>query len=158
LGLAFPLPPKAELEFRAAAPLYLQIAETIGHDRFWLFTTGIPATMTGPKIPTLFGVRSVDDYEPLNTRRQGEYFAYLWEGASHLARRSATFDGYLNTLESPAGRAGPAARRRLLDLAAVRLVLFPPKTLRRPDVRRFIEEAGLRPRLPILGMPVWENP
>jgi len=157
-GLAFPYGADVARRVAGSAPLYEEIGKLVGPDRFWLFTTEMPAVEIGPKIPTLYRVRSFDDYEPLVTRRQSEYFTYLWEGSATSARATYTFDGYLNTLTAPHGRPAPATRRRLLDLAAVKLVLFPTPTLKRTDIEPFVERIPLVSRGRLFDVPALTNP
>ncbi|MGH7894835.1 MAG: hypothetical protein ACREQL_09210, partial [Candidatus Binatia bacterium] len=123
----------------------------------WIFTS-VPPVDVGPKLPTLYEVRSFDDYEPLVTRRQGEYMTYFWEGATEPSRPPWVFAGYLNTLDAPRGQPAPGSRHRLVDLAAVRFVLFLPHLVARPDVARFIAAAGLVSYGPVGRLVAFENP
>jgi hypothetical protein len=156
-GLRFPFGPAAAALIQRRRPLYDELRPRLGSDRVWIFL-GVPPVDFGPKLPTLFHVRAVDDYEPLVTRRQGEFMLYFWEGATEPSRPPYSFMGYLNSLTVPPGRSGPGTRWRLFDLAAVRYVLIPPHELARPEVAAFVDEAGLVRREVILGLVVFENP
>ena len=155
--LRFPFGRDAATMIHDRRALYDELRARLGHDRVWLFT-GLPPVDLSPKLPTLFGVRSFDDYEPLVTRRHGEYMTYLWDGATEPSRPPYMFAGYLNTLDPPRGRPDPAERRRLVDLAAVRLIVLPPHVASRPDVVRFVAKAALVPRDPIGDLVAFENP
>lgn len=138
---------------------YRALAARIGHDRAW-FSTGLsglnPAWAT--KLATRYGVRSIEDYEPLPPRRQGEYFAYLSEGRVEWLRAPWLFNGQISNLSPPPGTPPAATRRRLLDLAAVRFLVVPGPLWSRPDMAAFVRDGGLKQRPRIGWLWVFENP
>jgi hypothetical protein len=110
------------------------------------------------KLATRYGLRAINDYEPLSTRRHAEYFTYLSEGSPRMARPPWLFSGSVGTLESPPGVAAAATRRRLLDLAALRFFLLPAgRAASAADA--FVRDSGFRPAPPIIpGLELYENP
>jgi hypothetical protein len=136
---------------------YRRLAAAAGPDRVWTFGDRSPAPLP-PKLPTVAGVRALGDYEPGALRRQAEYLTYFAQGARELDS-PVPFEGRLFSLTPPPGRAPPASRRRLLDLAAVRFVLMPADVLARPDGAAFVRDAGLAPSAPLVpGIRVAANP
>ncbi len=114
-----------------------------------------------------YGLRRLDDFEPLNLRRQSEYFRYLQDGDSVPAQSDPFFSGsILPQRHLPRDRlvewyAEMATRRRLLDLAAARWFVLPGALPRsqRDAARAFVEAAGLVRREfadPHVGL--YENP
>lgn len=143
-------------EHRAA---YAALAAELDGARAWPFSIELYETALPPKLPTIAGLHSLEDYEPLTVRRQAEYLVYFLEGSTRYSYPLAPFAGRIMTLKAPAGREPPATRRRLLDLAAVRVVLMSPPTRRRPDAAAFIADAGLRERPPLApGIEAFDNP
>jgi hypothetical protein len=124
---------------------YTRLAASIGDARAWPYAPDLLMLALPPKLATLTRLRSFDDYEPLQLRRQLEYQMFLGEGALAAARRR---EYRINTLAGPPGGASVATRRRLLDLAAVRFVILTTSTRRRPDVEAFVRDAGLESRPP----------
>ena len=120
---------------------YARIAATVGDERVWPFSPGLGQYSLYPKLPTLTHLRSIDDYEPLSLRRQHDYFVFLAEGARREPRGSE--NQLIRSLNPAPGRAAPATRRRLLDLAGVRFLIVLPPTKRRADVAAFVRDAGL---------------
>ena len=116
----------------------------------------------------VYGLRSFDDYEPVNPLRQSQYYTYFVDGAPTVSHWPWLFPGNLINLK-PYGQAPPLqARRRLLDLAAVRFVVMHRAALLQPEVRDFVQAAGLQrwwmplPREPATPtgeeLVVFENP
>jgi hypothetical protein len=113
------------------------------------------------KLAMRYGVRTIDDYEPLAPRRQSEYFTYFGEGATELHRPPWLFAGAVPSFEPPPGVPPLATRRRLLDLTATRFVVVPaglPKA--RPEIGAFLRDAGFVPGAPLAreDPAVFENP
>jgi hypothetical protein len=159
-------PPRLALPFDAAtaagyarhAAAYRALAAAAGPQRAWVYTRGLRPPELSPRLATLHRLRAIDDYEPLNLRRQAEYFTYLLEGRP-APRRHRVFQGWVDPLEAPPDGPPPAARRRLLDVAAMRFVLTTAEAAATPGVRRFLTDAGLRPRdSPDPALRVFENP
>jgi hypothetical protein len=95
----------------------------------------------------------------VNLRRQAEYFTYFMDAALQSPRTGGLFHGLVVPFPPARGRPPPAARRRLLDLAAVRFVVMPRSVTESPPVQEFVRDAGLEPR-PALdpGLALFENP
>jgi hypothetical protein len=137
---------------------YSALAKEAGPDRVWPLSPVITGVALPPKLPTLSGLRSVEDYEPLTLKRQGEYFEFFLEGRTQPAQPQDPFNGRIISLAATPGRYAPAARQRLLDLAAVRFVLLPSR-LQREDVRSFVRDAALRPPRQLTpDVSLFENP
>ncbi|MGH7896172.1 MAG: hypothetical protein ACREQL_15995, partial [Candidatus Binatia bacterium] len=139
---------------------YRAIAARAGSDRAWIHAgAGHVQPQLALKLAMRFGVRTIDDYEPLAPRRQAEYFTFFTEGAPQYHRPPWLFDGAHRSVGSPPGVPGAATRRRLLDLAAVRFVVLPAgMRTADPAVDAFVTAAGLEPR-PLLGtrLTLYEN-
>ena len=133
------------------------LGASAGADRVWFYGPSL-ARLT-PKLATLYRVRSVDDYEPMVLRRQSEYFVYLMDGAIEPIPRYGfhwLFDS-IRWLSPAPGRPPMAARRRLLDLAAMRFFAVDEAFLREP-VNAFTRDADLEPRpSPGPGLALFEN-
>jgi hypothetical protein len=110
-----PVPP---LPYRSGVTSYLpalhdeysRLAASAGHFRAWPFNPLYTHYGLPPKLPTLTGLRSIDDYEPMLMRRPWEYFAFLATGRVSSGGRPPS-----NVVQSLAGIPGappPAARRR----------------------------------------------
>lgn len=142
------------------ADTYRALAAAAGSQRVWFHWDGLRPPEMAPRLATLHGVRAIDDYEPLNLRRQAEYFTYVVEGRPTPRRANQLFHGWMWTLKPPRGGASPATRRRLLDLAAVRFAVMTPEAVAQPGVRAFLREAGFIPRPPPgdTGLHLFENP
>ena len=143
------------------APQYRAIAERAGADRVWfLSSVGNLMPEHALKLATRYGVRTIDDYEPLSPRRQAEYFTYFGEGALEFGRKPWLFAGEVPTLAPPPGVAPPATRRRLLDLAATRfLVVRAMLPSVQPEIGAFIRDGGFEPRpFDDAAFALFENP
>jgi hypothetical protein len=139
---------------------YRTVAAQAGPDRVWFYGDIAIQPSFAQKLATRYGLRAIDDYEPLNPLRQDEYFTFFTEGTPVIDRAPWLFAGSITTLESPPGVAPPATRRRLLDLASLRFVVVPPASVaRHPEVATFLRDAGLEPRpLAEPDLALYENP
>ncbi len=147
--------------YRRHEAAYGTLAERVGADRVW-FHGGLASLVpeTAQKLTTRYRVRSLDDYEPLAPRRQAEYLTFFTEGTPDFRRAPWLFAGSIGRLDPPAGVAPAAARRRLLDLAAVRFLVIPANlTAIRPDLDALVTQAGFVPRPFVDGeLALFENP
>lgn len=75
-----------------------------------------------PKLATVHRVRAANGYEPMNLRRQADYFSFFMSGTGQASPSFKPFDGTLFR-KTGLDLDGLGDRRRLLDLAAVRFVL-----------------------------------
>ncbi len=127
-------------------PMYRAVAERAGSGRVWFYGDMTILPEFAQKLATRFGLRAIDDYEPLNPGRHDEYFTYFTEGTPMAQRFPWLFAGSITTLKPPPGAAPPAARRRLLDLAGLRVVVMPQAYLAsHPEADAFVRDAGLVP-------------
>jgi hypothetical protein len=151
--------PEVQQAYATFAADYRALNARAGHDRAWI-SLGIlrmkPERAT--KLASRYGVRTIDDYEPLPPRRQAEYFTYLTEGSIELQRPPWLFNGQLSMLAAPRDVRPTATRRRLLDLAAVRWIAVPGPLPSWPDLEAFVRDAGFQRSTPSGWMPVFENP
>jgi hypothetical protein len=141
------------------APYWQDLATRAGSDRVWVYRGGLVATLAS-KLATLYGFRAIDDYEPLSTRRQAEYFNYLSEGSPRIVRPPYIFQGSISSLEPPPDIAPAATRRRLLDLAALRFLAMPAgRRTASPVDDAFVRDGGFEPGPPFIpGVELYENP
>jgi hypothetical protein len=155
--LRLPYAPDATSIYRTHAETYAEVARLAGGARAWVIdASGAPAI--AKKVATLSGLRSVDDYEPVNLRRQAEYFTYLTDGTATLTGPPWVFGGAIRAVAVP-GRLPLSSRRRLLDLAGVRYVVMPRGLFHRADVRAMTDTAGFRLRSAAdADLLVFENP
>jgi hypothetical protein len=135
---------------------YAGIEAAVGHDRFWLFSGDVPPYEFMRKQASRYRVRTIDDYEPLTTRRQSEYLTYLQLGRVDAPREKDIFLGSW-WIPHPSARAIPV-RRRLLDLAAVRIVAVPVAVPGAQALHAFLVDAGFTRREIRGGAVVYENP
>jgi hypothetical protein len=153
--------PRTVERYGALAPEYRAVAARAGTDRAW-FASGVANLQPehALKLAMRYGVRTIDDYEPLAPRRQAEYFTFFGEGAPVYRRPPWLFAGEVTTLAPPPGVAPPASRRRLLDLAALRFVVVPAGARAvRPDLDAFLRDGGFEPRpLDSTALALFENP
>jgi hypothetical protein len=118
------------------------LATTAGHDRVWRYGA-VLMPENALKLPTLYGLRSIADYEPLNLARQADLFTYLSEGSTTRARPPWLFAGDVTSLQSPPGVPPPHTRRRLLDLMAMRLMAIPTGArMGDPALTAFLDRGG----------------
>jgi hypothetical protein len=152
--LLLPFRPAVAAMYRGHEATYDWLARRLESQRAWILLPGF-APWEAPRLATRYRVRSVDDYEPVNLRRQAEYFGYFTQGSVGPVVPTWLFDGRIHRLD----RRRPATRRRLLDLAAVRYVAVPVDAAARPEVTAFLRDADLR-RLPSPAADVrlYENP
>jgi hypothetical protein len=133
---------------RGGGDLYRNLANVSGESRtaWLLFRVDVET-----KRAARYGLRRLEDFEPLNLRRQSEYFTYLQQGE---ARADPLFSGsILPHRHLPGERLVKwfeemGERSRLLDLAAVRFfaVTRDPRRAPREAARVFARSAGLEPR------------
>ncbi len=118
------------------------LVAAVGHDRVWRHGA-VLMPENGHKLPTLYGLRTIVDYEPLNLARQSDVMTYISEGAITRERLPWLFAGAITSLEAPPGISPPATRRRLLDLMATRFLVIPTGTrLGDPALNAFLDQAG----------------
>lgn len=123
-------------------PIFTRIAES--GERAWIRSFGI-GTQLPPKLATYFRMRSIGDYEPLNLRRQADYFTWLMEGRLEPKRRGRPYSGRLHHLTAPTYPGALAERGHLLDVASVHWVVAGRKGAERGELRDFIDAHGLVP-------------
>jgi hypothetical protein len=135
-----PYTPRDVLAYDAFHPVYKEIASSgqrvLLHNRGWF-----PALP--PKAGSVFRMKSVDDYEPLNSKRQGEYFMYLLSRTVNVWHK-LPFLGRLGALTSPLYLESLQERGRLLDLASVRFFLMPREALSSLRLRNYLRSSGMR--------------
>jgi len=86
--------PDAVAAWETYAPEYRSLADRAGPDRVWVY--GGLANLQpklASKLATRYGVRAIDDYEPLVTRRQAEYFTFFMDGTPAPQRWPFLFAG-----------------------------------------------------------------
>ena len=153
--------PRTVERYDRFAPQYRAVAAQAGADRVWFVSdAGKLQPEHALKLATRYGVRTIDDYEPLAPRRQAEYFTYFGEGDVALRRLPFLFAGEVPSFAPPDGVAPLATRRRLLDLTATRfVVVWKALPAARPEIGAFLRDAGLAPR-PFEGdeLLLYENP
>jgi len=155
--LLLPYSAETAMLYREHESALRALAERAGPDRVWFHVDRQHTPALAPRLPTRYGIRSIGDYEPLNLRRQADYFRYVVEGRLGPGR-ARTFYGWLYGLGSRWGGSA-AARRRLLDLAAVRFVVVSRTAAKRPVVAAFLRDAGFVPRpFPDPELVLFENP
>jgi hypothetical protein len=133
---------------REGGDLYRNLASLSGESRtaWLLFRVDVET-----KRAARYGLRRLEDFEPLNLRRQSEYFTYLQRGeagadplfsGSILPHRHLPGERLVEWFEEM------GERSRLLDLAAVRFFAArrDPRRAGREAVRAFVRRADLAPR------------
>jgi len=102
-----------------------------------------------PHLPSKLGsthrVRVFDDYEPMSSQRQADYFLYL-ANARIGGRARAPFSGRLPFPANPKQARSMATRKRLLDLAAVSHVVADNRQRGDVTLFAFAHAAGLERR------------
>ncbi len=129
--------------------LYERLAALQGDGRVWIAQDRL--TDLFPRLATLYGVRSLFDYEPLLLERQNAYFSAVFPGLPNRKRRPAP--AALDWISRPQDF---AARAQLLDVAAVRWVVV-PKGGRR-YLRDAFEARGMRAVDDVEDFTILENP
>jgi hypothetical protein len=129
--------------FHEELDLYREASDP--HGRVWI-VGGEMLPRFPPRIASVFHLRSIDDYEPANLRRQAEYFGYLAQGPQGLVPGPYPFSGMVRLFGSGTDPAALGERRRLLDLAGMRFVLAANRRIFTSDFVRFAQRAGLRTR------------
>jgi hypothetical protein len=150
--------------YRRDDDLYRHLASVTREERaVWLLFRVDPDTKRAAR----YGLRRLDDFEPLNLRRQAEYFEYFHHGGAAPAEADRFFSGsILPHRHLPGDRlvewyAEMGTRRRLLDLAAARWYVAPasPRPADREAVRAFVASAGLvREEFAEPGVGLYESP
>jgi hypothetical protein len=141
--------------YRAHEPLFQDLATRLGHDRIWLHVQSFLPDLN-PKLPSRYRLRAIGDYEPVNLRRQADFFTYVMAGTTESVW---PFDGYIRSLAVRRNEPPPATRRRLLDLAAMRFMVTPRRLLLSPELPAFVRGAGLEPHpSSTRAVAVFENP
>lgn len=145
----------AEASYRGYLPFLRALAERSGASRAtWLLTEPSQVLKRAPD----YGVRWVEGYEPLNLRRQADYFGFLRQGRLASEPRFFWAGAVLRELP-PARLPEVASRRRLLDLAATRFFLAPGIAADFEPLRDFAASAGLLRRdSPDPKIALLENP
>ena len=132
--------------------------EPRGRRRVWIVGTVFDPALAA-KQASRNRLRAIDDYAPINLRRQSEYFTFLTEAAPIRTRPPVTFSGLIVTLDSPQGVPPPATRHRVLDLVALRYVVTDQSLAERHDLQQFLAQAGFAAAGVGLGpLAVFENP
>jgi len=142
--------------FERDQAIYSVIAASPQRVFFWNpgFAPRLPS-----KLASVFGMRAVDDYEPMSLRRQAEYFGFLQSGSTRSKRHGSPFYGRLSFPRTPEQGVELASRQRLFDLAATRFMLAPAGLARSPELLAYANAAGLERRPgPNKALVVLENP
>lgn len=156
--LRLPYSADAVAAYGKPAADYEALSALVGHDRFWRHPLSMFA-MAGVKLATWYGVRSIADYEPVNLKRSSDVFTYLTDETTVRRRPPYLFTGDLTSIDPPPGVSSAATRRRLLDLAAMRVLLVPLPALSKPEIGTFIEQGGFeRQEHDIGNLAVFTNP
>jgi hypothetical protein len=108
----------------ANADTFRSVGRVTGHDRVWRYGA-VLMPENGSKLSTVYGLRAINDYEPLSLARQADVMTFLSEGSTIRNRRPWLFAGEVTSLSSPPNVAPPFTRRRLIDLMATRFLLIP---------------------------------
>jgi hypothetical protein len=140
--------------YAAEHPLFARARA--GGDRVFLWNSRrrLPS-----KLGSVFGMRVVQDYEPMSPLRQSRYFTFLALGRPE--RRPRERQPYFGRLSLPRDAEGArelASRQRLLDLAAVRFVLAPEKAVAATAFREYASAAGLERVAAERELVLFENP
>jgi hypothetical protein len=124
------------------APLS-RLRERAGDARIWIVGAPLDPALAR-KQSTRHRVRGVDDYAPLNLRRQGDYFTYFMRAVSRSDDPLGAFMGAVHPIDA-AGVPPASSRRRLLDLAAVEYLVADAWIDYDPELQRFLRESGWMP-------------
>ena len=135
----------SEARYLKHSRTFTMLASLAGPTRVWVYNSGMQPEVCAKRV-ALYRLRSMDDYEPVNLRRQAEYFTYFIDGSATISHWPWVFQGNLVSLKANGNAPAPATRRRLLDLAAVRFMVFSRLNLFRPDLRAFLQDAGFKAR------------
>jgi hypothetical protein len=146
-------------DYRPFTGVYARLREEQASGRVWFVHPRLYGMDLVPKLASYHRVRTLDDYESVTLRRQAEYFTFLTEGGTRPLNPIRIFAGRVTPPPSGTPLAALATRRRLADLAAVRLVVVPAAMLGSPDVQAFLSTAKLRPLpSPHARLALFENP
>lgn len=125
--------------------------------RVWIVSPGLTSELP-PRLASVLGLHSLDDYEPANLRLQAEYFGFLELGLRGLEDRRSPFMGRVYLLGRGTDRAALEQRRRLLDLAAARFVLVTSRSSEGPAFRALERDAGFSLVGETPQLRLYENP
>jgi hypothetical protein len=143
-----PYDARAAAQYHVDADFARRLAAELGPDR----AVALPLTRSRDlKLAGSYGLRRLDDFEPLNLKRHSEYFTYFQLGKSRDPEAKRYFAGaVIPERRIPerllkAEMREMASRRRLLDIAAVRLFVTPDRLapLHRAAAEQFVSAAGL---------------
>jgi len=143
--------------YEMLAKEFRHLAQVAGHDRVWRALPGLDPS-NALKLSAWYRLRTINDYEPVNLQRQADFFTYFSDGATQAKRIPWLFGGDVQRVDAPPDGTPPATRRRLLDLAAVRYVVFVRGALMAPVVAAFVAQARLVQGEPTANLVVLENP
>lgn len=147
--------PRSDFVYAKDRELYDPI--TTSGERVWIRSPGIDARLP-PKVATYFEMRSVGDYEPLNLRRQADYFTYLMEGQLAPMRAGRPYSGRLHDLTAPRSPGALRERGRLLDVAGVGFFLVGKKAAARGELAEYIQAHDLEETAREPGLVLLRNP
>lgn len=122
------------------SPVYDRVAAS--GERAWIRSPTIESRQP-PKLASFRQMKSVGDYEPLNQRRQSDYFTYLTQGRLSPRRAGRPYSGRLKHLTEPTYPNALATRGHLLDVAAVQWLVVQRVATKHGEIERYIEERGL---------------
>ncbi len=127
------------LPHRLREELYRDLAGRAGEQRV---ASLLDVAGAGLKRGPHYGLRWLDDYEPLNLARSARFAQALQHGDAPPKSPVPFAGAVLRRLKLE--DLGPLARRRrLLDLASVRFLLTARPLARTPEMRRFVAATGL---------------
>ncbi len=158
-----PYTARAAAQYHVDADFWRTLASELGPDRaVWLPL----ARSRDLKLAGSYGLRRLDDFEPLNLRRHSQYFTYFQLGKSRDPEAKSYFAGAVfperRVVERllTAEMQGMASRRRLLDIAAVRFFVTPDQQspMNRAAAKHFIAAAGLSQPRQVKNFGVSRNP
>jgi len=135
--------------YRRHEPAFALLGKMAGPFRVWIFNVSNPELTQ--KRGALYGLRSFEDYEPVNPKRHSQYYTYFIDGKTTVSHWPWLFAGNITKLRAHGASPPPATRRRLLDLAAVGFMVVPRIALRDAHVRDFVTAAGMREFWPLPG-------
>jgi len=144
-GQRFELPYRAANDHVRAYEEPRPLLDGLANDPSRVWSWGRPDADHLPwKAPSLFGVRSLADYDIMLLERQAEYFSYLmWGRTTSVVQtdtglRDFVFHGRLRLLGSGVDVPSVLERSRLSELAAARHLLVPRFALGTPPLADFL--------------------
>jgi hypothetical protein len=126
--------------YRESREILSRIAES--GERAWIRSIGTTPALP-PKLATYLRMRSIGDYEPVNLRRQSEYFTWLMEGRIAPVDEGRPYSGRLKHLTAPTHPGALRERGHLLDVAAVRWLVVAKLHADRDELGEFVRAHGL---------------